>query len=248
MKRLPILVVTLMLVVVATAATAVGVVMADRDDHPRARMGPGMMYPGSSSTPEWWDDSWNSMMTGPMMMGSVAAASEAEYLAEMVAHHREAVAAARELARSARPQLRGFGESIVRAQSAQIEQMTAWLADWYPEHTTTVDYRPMMRDLSDLSGGRLDRAFLQDMVGHHMAAVMMSQHLLWRGTDHEEVAELARTIRDDQHAEIIRMQRWLAQWYDAGWRGMGMGMGWGMRSGQGSGWGMGPGMMWGSRS
>lgn len=189
MKRLPVLVVTLLVVVVATAATAVGVVVANRDDDTRTRM-------------------------GPMMMGSVAAASEPEYLADMVDHHREAVAAAGELARSDRPEMRAFGESIVQTQSAQIEQMTAWLADWYPEQSTTVDYRPMMRDLSELSGDRLDRAFLQDMIGHHMAAVMMSQHLLWRGTDHEEVAQLARSIRDDQHAEIIQMQRWLAQWFD----------------------------------
>jgi hypothetical protein len=75
----------------------------------------------------------------------------------------------------------------------------------------------------------------------------MSQHLLWRGTDHEDVAQLAGKIRDDQHAEIIQMQRWLAQWFDIDWRhGMGMGTGWGMWSGEGSGWGMGPGMMWGS--
>jgi uncharacterized protein (DUF305 family) len=99
----------------------------------------------------------------------------------------------------------------------------AWLADRYPEQSTTVDYRPMMRDLSGLSGDRLDRAFLQDMISHHMAAVMMSQHLLWRGTDHEEVAALAQSIRDDQHAEINQMQRWLTQWFDTDWRGMGMG-------------------------
>jgi uncharacterized protein (DUF305 family) len=231
MKRLPILVVTLIVVVVAATATAVGVVLANRGDHPLVGTGPGMMDRGSSSAPGWWDDSWDSMMTGPMMVGSYATASEAEYLVEMVAHHREAVAAARELARSDRPEMRAFGQSIVESQSAQIEQMTAWLADWYPEQSTTVDYRPMMRGLSGLSGDRLDRAFLQDMIGHHMVAVMMSQHLLVRGTDHEEVAYLARSIRDDQHAEIIQMQRWLAQWFDAGWGGMGRGMGPGMMSG-----------------
>jgi len=222
MKRLPILVVTLIVVVMTAAATALGVVIANRDDDTRPRMGPGM---------------------GPMMMGSAAVASEAEYLAEMIAHHEEAVAAARELARSDRPQMRAFGESIVETQTAQIEQMTAWLADWYPEQSTAVDYRPMMRDLSALSGDRLDRTFLQDMVRHHMAAVMMSQHLLWRGTDHEDVAQLARAIRDDQHAEIIQMQRWLTQWFDLDWRhGMGMGPGWRMWPPDGSGSGMGPGM------
>jgi uncharacterized protein (DUF305 family) len=222
MKRLSILVVTLFVVM---AGTAVGVVLANRDDNTRAGMGPGMMSPGSGSAPAWWDDSWNSMMTGPMMTGSFVTASEPDYLAEMVAHHQEAVAADRELARSDRPEMRAFGESIVETQSAQIEQMTAWLADWYPELSANVAYRPMMRDLSGLAGDRLDEAFLQDMVGHHMVAVMMSQHLLWQGTDHEAVAGLARSVRDDQHAEIFQMQRWLAQWFDTDWRGMGMGMG-----------------------
>lgn len=62
------------------------------------------------------------------------------------------------------------------------------------------------------------------MIGHHMVAVMMSQHLLWRGTDHAEVAQRARSIRDEANSEIIQMQRWLAQWFDANWHsGMGSG-------------------------
>ena len=240
MKRLPMLVVTLLVIVVATAAVAGGLVVAGRDDNPPVRMGPGMMDLGSNRTPGWWDeDNW-----GSMMMGSAAALGEPEYLAEMVAHHQEAVAAASQLARSDRPQMRAFGESIVTTQSAQIEQMMAWLASWYPEQSTTVEYRPMMRDLSGKSDEQLDRTFLQDMIGHHMAAVMMSQQLLWHGTDHEEVAQLAQAIRDDQHAEISQMQRWLAQWFDAAVRhGMGSVMDGGMRSGS---W-MGEDMMWGSR-
>jgi uncharacterized protein (DUF305 family) len=202
MKRLPILAVTLVVAVLAAIGVAVGVVaVADRDTGP-ARMGP--------------------MMSGAMM-GGTSAASEPEYLAEMVAHHEEAVAAARELARSDRAEMRAFGESIVQTQSAQIEQMKTWLADWYPDQPAAVDYRPMMRDLSSLSGDRLDRSFLQDMIGHHMVAVMMSQHLLRQGADHAEVAALARSIRDDQHTEIIQMRRWLAQWFDTDWH---PGMGW----------------------
>ena len=62
------------------------------------------------------------------------------------------------------------------------------------------------------------------MVGHHMAAVMMSQQLLVRGVaDHDEVEQLARTIRDEQHAEIFQMQQWLGDWFGSsapmhGWR------------------------------
>ncbi|GAB2453673.1 hypothetical protein GCM10027062_37830 [Nocardioides hungaricus] len=242
MRRLPALVIALVVVVVVASVTAVGAIAwaIQDDDDWSARMGPGMMTSGSGSTPGWWDDSWGSMMG---MMGRAGVASKPEYLAEMVAHHQEAVDAAGELARSDRPEMRAFGEAIVQTQSAQIQQMQAWLRDWYPEQSAAVDYRPMMRDLSGLSGDQLDQTFLQDMVGHHMMAVMTSQQLLWQGTDHDQVAQLARSIRDDQHAEIVQMQRWLAQWFDTDWRGA---MGCGGWSGQASGWGMGPGMMWGS--
>lgn len=145
---------------------------------------------------------------------------EADYLSRMVAHHQEAVDAAEQLQRSDRPQMRAFGAESVRTQSAQIDQMNAWLQRWYPDQPADTGYRPMMRNLSDLSGAALDRAFLRDMTIHHMATVMMSQQLLARGlATHAEVAQLARTIRDRQHAEILRMQRWLHAWYGEGWHG-----------------------------
>ena len=217
MRRRPALVITLVaLAVLTTLTTAGAIAWANHDDSP-ARMGPGMM-------------------------ASVGAANEPEYLAEMVVHPQEAVAAAGELARSDRPEMRAFGESIVMTQSAQIQQMQAWLEEWYPEQPTSVDYQPMMRDLSGLSGDRLDQAFLSDMIRHHMMAVMMSQRMLASGdSDHDQVADLARTIRDDQHAEIVQMQRWLARWFDAGWHGS-----MGLRHGAMPGPGYWPGMTWGS--
>jgi uncharacterized protein (DUF305 family) len=174
------------------------------------------------------------------MMGGSRSGNEPDYLVEMVAHHEEAVTAARELERSDRPEMRRLGASIVKGQSEEIARMERWLDDWYADRPAPPRYRPMMRDLSDLSGDRLDQAFLQDMIGHHMVAVMMSQHLLWRGTDHEEVTDLARSIRDDQRAEIIQMQRWLAQWFDIDWHPGMM-----MNPGAMTGSGMGPGMMGG---
>lgn len=143
--------------------------------------------------------------------------SEYDYLVEMVAHHEEAVTAARELERSPRAEMRDLGEAIVASQTAQIDQMQRWLAEWYPDRDAQADYEPMMRDLADLSGDRLDRVFLQDMIGHHMAAVMMSQQLVVRGiAEHEQVEELAESIRDEQHAEIFQMQQWLREWFGAG--------------------------------
>ncbi|WP_374455682.1 DUF305 domain-containing protein [Nocardioides sp.] len=165
-----------------------------------------------------WHDGHQGIGPGSGMgrgMGQHASvASEKEFLAEMVAHHQEAIRAARELARSDRADLRDFGERIVADQSAQVDRMEGWLDDWYADGAGDVDYEPMMRDLSGLTGDRLDRTFLEDMVWHHMAAVMMAQHLLVSGlVEHDEVAALARDIRDDQRAEIRQMRRWLADWF-----------------------------------
>jgi uncharacterized protein (DUF305 family) len=118
MKDLRLPVVTSVVAVLAAAGIAAGIAMTDD-----TRMGPGMMSPGSTSTPGWWDDSWDSMMGGQS-----GRASEREYLIEMVAHHEEAVAAGHQLARSDRAELRALGTSIVQTQSAQIEQMTTWPA------------------------------------------------------------------------------------------------------------------------
>ncbi len=97
--------------------------------------------------------------------------------------------------------------------------MNDWLARWYPGRNTDVDYEPMMRELSGLSGDELDEAFLWDMLPHHMAAVMMSQHFLVGGlAEHASVNDLAESIRKEQRVEIFQMRRWLAERFDAVWR------------------------------
>jgi uncharacterized protein (DUF305 family) len=151
-------------------------------------------------------------------MSHASVDSEHAFLVEMIAHHEEAIDAAGELARSERPEMRAFGSRIIESQSAQVEQMQAWLDEWYADRSHEVDYDPMMRDLDDLSGDQLDEAFLSDMIGHHMGAVMMSQQLLVRDlADHAAVDRLAEDIRDEQSREIAMMQRWLRDWFDAGW-------------------------------
>lgn len=74
--------------------------------------------------------------------------------------------------------MRALGARIVSSQTTQVEQMEAWLDQWYADEPADTAYEPMRRDLSGLSGDRLDRTFLEDMIGHHMAAVTMSQRLL----------------------------------------------------------------------
>ncbi|MEV4061093.1 DUF305 domain-containing protein [Nonomuraea dietziae] len=144
-------------------------------------------------------------------------AGEYEYLSQMVPHHEEAVTAARQLERSDRPEMRQLGRTIVETQSAEVEKMRDWLAQWYPSSPTPTQAATMMRDLSGLSGEELDKAFLQGMLPHHMMAIMMSQQLLMRGqAQHSEVVDFARSVRDGQHDEAMQMRQWLVQWYGRG--------------------------------
>lgn len=160
-------------------------------------------------------------------MGSMAMAeveSEFDYLANMIPHHEEAIVAARALLQGTeRPELKAFAQSIIDVQSAELAQMRSWLATWYPGKDATVAYEPMMRDLARLSGDELDRAFLEDMIPHHMAAVMMSQQLLSQDlAEHDAVVPFAEGIRDAQHAEILQMATWLRDRFGVSPMGAGM--------------------------
>ena len=163
-----------------------------------------------------------SPVSGPMSPGGMggagmpgAVASEFDYLAGMIPHHEEAIATARILLRGTeRQEMRAFAATIIETQSAEVAQMQSWLAAWYPGRDAGVDYRPMMRDLAGLTGDALDRAFLDDMIPHHMMAVMMSQQLVMRNLAlHADVMPFAGNIRDTQRAEIQMMSEWLRVWF-----------------------------------
>src|SRR4051794_16025575 len=65
------------------------------------------MLAGDAGDGDLGDGSAGGMPGGPMT------SSEHHFLVTMVAHHREAVVAAGQLARSRRPELRGFGRRII---------------------------------------------------------------------------------------------------------------------------------------
>lgn len=161
---------------------------------------------------------------GAMSMRGMGPQTEFDYLVEMIPHHEEAIATATLLQQGTRRQeMRSFARSIIETQTAEVQQMERFLAAWYPGRDTHADYAPMMRDLTGLRADALDRAFLEDMIPHHMMAVMMSQRLLMAGrAEHGEIVPFARNIRDVQHAEIQMMAGWLKTWFDATPPGHGM--------------------------
>jgi uncharacterized protein (DUF305 family) len=189
---------TALLTIVAAGACSDGPSMSNNP------MGPSAVAEGAGSSG-----------TGAMPGMGMAVASEFDYLTRMIPHHDEAIATARILQQGTeRQEMRGFAASIIDTQSAEVQLMKEWLAVWYPGRDTRASYQPMMRDLTGLSGSALDRAFLEDMIPHHMMAVMMSQQLLASSLPrHATVDPFARNIRDTQRNEIQMMSAWLREWF-----------------------------------
>jgi uncharacterized protein (DUF305 family) len=143
--------------------------------------------------------------------------SEYEFLVEMIPHHQEAVDSSMlASARTQRPELKVFVDTIVSDQAREIALMGGWLQAWYPGKSTEAAYSPMMRPVEGLSADRADRAYLEDMIMHHRMAVMMADGLLKaRFTVRPELADFARGIIAAQNAEIEQMETWLRDWYGA---------------------------------
>ncbi len=154
---------------------------------------------------------------GPGMMGretmmGTNVNSEFDFLVHMIPHHEEGVSTAIVIRdNTEREEMKSFAEDIIRTQSEEIELMKNWLEAWYPDQDHEGDYHPMMRELEGLESDELDRVFLEDMIIHHMEAVMMSQQLLRRNlAKHQEVETLAINIRNTQRNEIHMMRSWLS--------------------------------------
>jgi len=148
-------------------------------------------------------------MEGHMMHMSVS--SEKEFIEGMIPHHQEAVDTAKEvIARGATtPEVKELVENIVVAQEAEIAEMKSWYMDWYGEaYIDTNQYQPMMRELANLSGAELDRVFLEDMIMHHMGAIMMARSVQPH-VEHQEITNLTEAIVTTQSQEIMQMKMML---------------------------------------
>jgi uncharacterized protein (DUF305 family) len=161
------------------------------------RMHDGSMMPNEAPHANQMDHS--------MMMVT----SEIEFISEMIPHHQEAVDTAKQvLARGATtPEITQLMQNIIAAQEKEIADMKAWYQAWYgTPYQPSGNYQPMMRDLSRLSGRALDQTFLEDMVMHHMGAIMMAQSVQ-PFIEHEEIRTLTQAIIISQSQEIELMRQ-----------------------------------------
>ncbi len=221
-RTIPLAATAILLTIGVGAAVALAAPTTDDAPDRIERGDAGADRPGGRSGPHH-DDGDAGRHHGPAGDGqhgdhaAHAVTSELDFLTHMIPHHEEAVEAAQQLqAYSEREEMQDFAALIIEVQQDEIAQMRGWLDEWYGDDTHDADYEPMMRDLTGLEPDEVDRVFLEDMIPHHMSAVMMSMQLLNRDlVVNDDIIPFAQQIADDQRTEIMQMRRWLAEWYDA---------------------------------
>jgi uncharacterized protein (DUF305 family) len=146
---------------------------------------------------------------------------EANFLADLIAHHQAAVAMAG-LAeeRAERAELKGFASLVGAGHAKEIETMQGWLEEWYGE--TTADDEEGVLDrkvqrqidaLAELEGDEFDEALLKALSLHHADALTLARDGLLSAY-HSELVDLCRELSEAQSDEIALMRGWLMEWHE----------------------------------
>jgi uncharacterized protein (DUF305 family) len=158
-----------------------------------------------------------------------AAAAEGAFLEAMIPHHESAIEMARVAQRRAgRPQIAELADTIIEAQSKEIRQIGQIHRRLFGQQVLPNADAHQGLGLSAEQAGmahndpaaklararRFDRAFIDEMIGHHQGAIRMARAVLEQ-TDDGELRSLANAIVSAQSREIERMNRWRTAWYGA---------------------------------
>ena len=146
-------------------------------------------------------------------MGS--APFDAQFIDSMIEHHNGAIAMAEQaLTESERPEIKELAQNIITSQRQEVEQMTAWREQWYPDLEPTGGMGMSMGDMELSSDGSqpFDQRFIAAMIGHHNGAISMAREALTKA-EHPEIKQLAEAIIKAQEAEVAQMQQWNTEWF-----------------------------------
>jgi uncharacterized protein (DUF305 family) len=144
------------------------------------------------------------------------AGMEINYMEFTIDHHAMGVMMAQMcLEKAVHEELRELCRVNLETQSAQIQQLQAWLQEWYgisyQPQLTPGDMR-MMDKLAELSGAAFEIEFMETFSRHHHQIVQRSEPIV-KETVHEPLRQMAASIIAMQTEDIRRMLTWLCQWY-----------------------------------
>ncbi len=80
-----------------------------------------------------------------------------------------------------------------------------------PAVSTSQHNRIAAGKLKGLKADAFDKAFIQEMIGHHQGAIQMAE-LVEVNAKHDELKQLGQDIISAQTDEINKMEAWQAEW------------------------------------
>ncbi len=175
----------------------------DDDDMP---MDDDDMPMDTTSTAMAMDDDDMAMGSGPF---------DAQFIDGMTEHHTGAIDMAEQaLTESERPEIKELAQNIITSQRQEVEQMTTWRQQWYPDLEPTGGMSMSMGDMeiSADTSQPFDQRFIAAMTGHHNGAIMMANEALTKA-EHPEIKQLAEAIIKAQESEVAQMQQWNSEWF-----------------------------------
>lgn len=133
----------------------------------------------------------------------------------MIPHHEQALTMSElALKKSKNQSILKLSNQIKAMQQAEVSQLTYWLTA--TKSSMTMDHEMhmagMLTDkefaaLSQLSGDKFDKKFLNFMIKHHQGAIEMLA--LLKGSKNQEARSLAKSIKAGQSEEITKMKKLL---------------------------------------
>lgn len=126
------------------------------------------------------------------------------YLSLMIAHHQAAVDMAKQTQKLAiKAETKQEAQAVIASQTGEIQQMTAWLKQWYDVAPSSQQQGLMHEDMKDMMARPIDndRMFFEMMIPHHQGAIEMSELAASR-SEKAELKSLAQEIIHAQTAEI----------------------------------------------
>ncbi len=170
--------------------------------------------------------SWN-YGQNPSARKGIASSIDQHFIEQMIPHHDGAIAMANlALEKATRPEIKTLAQAILKAQTAENQEMRAWYQDWFGKsvpsganlgmggmmsqggmHMGSTQDIEVLKNASDF-----DKEFIEQMIPHHQMAIMMAR-MLESGTGRPEMQQLAKNIIKSQSEEIQQMQDWYTNWY-----------------------------------
>ncbi len=167
---------------------------------------PAQASPGAATT---------GMEHGPSASATSDAPLDARFIDSMIEHHQGAITMAEQaLKESQRPELKQLAQNIITVQRQEIEQMTAWRKQWYPNLPPTGGMGMHMghMEVPADSNKSFDQRFIEGMIPHHNDAIDMARAIQTQ-VEHPELKQLAGAIIQAQEAEVKQLQQWKQQWF-----------------------------------